>query len=331
MPRPRSALTKLILSLPADLPVADVMAKAKEKGMVTSEQNVSRVRKMATAKPANTVAKKAKTPPKTAGKKVAKKAASKPTALSKSDFIRRQPSTLSAKDVVAAGKKAGLSFTDSLVYMVRGKQTGKGQAKKLAPKSPPSKPAANKADFVRKFPTLSPKDVVAKGKAEGITFNEHYVYNVRAKRRTPAKGKQAAKKVAASKVLTAKTTPAKTSVTMSKSDYVRKFPSLSAKDLAAKAKAEGLKIEPVLVYKVRGYDKKAKAKKRAAAKKPAITPAVVKPVTVAKPAAPVASRAPAGTARIEDLLRAAASALGFGRALEVIREEQARLMAVLGA
>src|SRR5208283_1581155 len=110
------------------------------------------------------------------GKKVAKKAASKPAALSKSDFIRQQPATLSAKDVVAAGKKAGLSFTDSLVYMVRGRKDGKGKArkivaKKLAPKSPTSKPAANKADFVRKFPTLSPKDIVAKGKTEGIMFN----------------------------------------------------------------------------------------------------------------------------------------------------------------
>ena len=37
------------------------------------------------------------------------------------------------------------------------------------------------------------------------------------------------------------------------------------------------------------------------------------------------------SARIEDLLRAAASAPGFATALEVIQAEQASLMAVLGA
>ncbi len=92
------------------------------------------------------------------------------------------------------------------------------------------------------------------------------------------------------------------------------------------------------VYTVRTYDKKAAAKKRAAKKlasKPAITTAVVEPVTVAKPVIapkPTPARSSAGgDAHIEDLLRAAASALGFGRALEVIQAERERLRAVLGA
>ena len=381
MPRPPSALTKFIRSLPADLPVKEVIEKAKAKGFETSDDNVARVRKMASAKMVKKTASKSKKP---AAQHTAKKTANKPAPLSKSDFIRQQPASMSAADVLAAGKKAGLTFTSTLVYMVRGKQTGKGKAKKSA---------TNKADFVRRYPTLSPKDVVARGKVEGIKFNEHYVYNVRAKNKptgkriapktapskaTPSKtpsttskaafvrqhadlapkaivelakaqglklevltvynvrsaDQKAAKRRAASKKATAPTTASgRKPATMSKADFIRRYPKLSAAQLVEKAKAEGIKLDANHVYTVRGYDKRAKVKKRAAKKlavKPAIIPAVVKPVTVPKP--PVAPKpTAAGSARIEDLLRAGAATLGFDRALEVIRAEQARLMAVLGA
>jgi protein involved in polysaccharide export with SLBB domain len=45
MARPRSALSKFILSLPHDLSVKEVIAKAKAKGLKTSENNVYRIRR----------------------------------------------------------------------------------------------------------------------------------------------------------------------------------------------------------------------------------------------------------------------------------------------
>jgi hypothetical protein len=51
MARPRSALSTFVLSLPHDLPVKDVLAKVKSKGMKTSANNVYRIRRLA-GKPA---------------------------------------------------------------------------------------------------------------------------------------------------------------------------------------------------------------------------------------------------------------------------------------
>jgi len=48
--------------------------------------------------------------------------------ISKSDFIRSQPATLSASEVLAKAKAAGLTLTSQLVYKVRG--TAKGAAKR---------------------------------------------------------------------------------------------------------------------------------------------------------------------------------------------------------
>lgn len=48
-----------------------------------------------------------------------------------SDFIRSQPLSMTAPDLVAAGKKAGFEFSTSLVYAVRGrmKKAGGGPAR----------------------------------------------------------------------------------------------------------------------------------------------------------------------------------------------------------
>jgi len=44
-----------------------------------------------------------------------------------SDFIRAQPVSMTAPEVVEAGKKAGFEFSTSLVYAVRGRmKTGGG-------------------------------------------------------------------------------------------------------------------------------------------------------------------------------------------------------------
>ena len=127
---------------------------------------------------------------------------------------------------------------------------------------------------------------------------------------------------------------------VSKSDFIRLHPSLTTAEVITAARDQGMSFTSSLVYAMRGANAgKAATKKRAAKKlavKPATTPAVVEPVVVTKP--PVTSKptavptgAAAGDARIEDILKAAASALGFGRALEVIQAERERLRAVLGA
>ena len=115
----------------------------------------------------------------------AKKNSTKKT-LSKSDFIRSQPSTMSTAGVVAKAKEAGMKISSTLVYMVRGKAGGKGKAKKAAAKKTSAKAGAtarksatSKADFVRAHANLSPKEIVEKGKAEGVKFDVSYVYNVR--------------------------------------------------------------------------------------------------------------------------------------------------------
>jgi hypothetical protein len=61
----------------------------------------------------------------------AKKTSKNP--LSKSDFIRRQPASLSAPEVVARGKAAGITIRAGLVYEVRRVDKAKrGKVKKQA-------------------------------------------------------------------------------------------------------------------------------------------------------------------------------------------------------
>src|ERR1035441_5145207 len=117
----------------------------------------------------------------------AKKISKKPQ--SKSSFIRKQPASLSAAEVVAKAKAAGIKLTSQLVYKVRGdsKAKKKGNAKKTSKTKPvASKGAASKspakmskADFVRSRSHLSPREVVEDGKAAGIKLDASYVYNVR--------------------------------------------------------------------------------------------------------------------------------------------------------
>jgi outer membrane receptor for Fe3+-dicitrate len=105
----------------------------------------------------------------------------------KSAFIRSQPTELSAADVVEKAKADGLTITPGLVYEVRSQVQSKRKAKKTAAKktsavtkSAAQKPAkTTKADFVRKLPTASPKEIIARAKAEGIKINLDYVYKVR--------------------------------------------------------------------------------------------------------------------------------------------------------
>ena len=120
----------------------------------------------------------------------AKKSRSKPglkkTTITKSDFIRQQPSSLSAAEIVAKANAAGIKFAPVLVYKVRGRAKAKRSAKKApaivttAPTAAVTKPAKSKSAFIRSLPSSTPaRDVVKQAKASGIKLNVGYVYNVR--------------------------------------------------------------------------------------------------------------------------------------------------------
>lgn len=125
--------------------------------------------------------------------------------LSKSDFIRNQPATLSAAEVVAKAKAEGIKIDVNHVYKVRGRSKTKASAARKAPSSatgtaaPANTRIKSKADFVRAHPGLSPKEVVEKAKAEGIKIGWRYVYNVRGSDKAAGKKKRAATTASSSK------------------------------------------------------------------------------------------------------------------------------------
>jgi hypothetical protein len=113
---------------------------------------------------------------------------SKKTPVSKSDFIRSQPATLSAAEVVAKAKAEGIKLDRVLVYKVRIRQKGGATAKKAAG---PKKGVASKAAFVRGLPASTPaKEVVAKAKTLGLSLSVNYVYNIRGAAKTAAKNRR---------------------------------------------------------------------------------------------------------------------------------------------
>jgi hypothetical protein len=112
---------------------------------------------------------------------------------SKSAFIRSQPATLSAVEVVAKGEVAGIKFSPQLVYNVRGgskrrKSTGK-KTSTTKPVAATAKSKVSKADFVRDRSHLSPKEIVEDSKAAGIKLDVSYVYNVRGYEKSKTKTK----------------------------------------------------------------------------------------------------------------------------------------------
>jgi hypothetical protein len=113
--------------------------------------------------------------------------------ISKSDFIRNQPNTMSAAEVVAKAKDAGMTIRPGLIYEVRRAAKAKrGVAKKVTKKA--TKPVQSKAAFVRANRSLSPQEIVAKAKTEGIKLDVGYVYNVRGADKAARKKKRAAAK-----------------------------------------------------------------------------------------------------------------------------------------
>jgi hypothetical protein len=119
--------------------------------------------------------------------------AAKKNPVSKSDFIRSQPATLSAAEVVAKAKAQGIKLDPVLVYKVRGRANAKKSIATKTSTAPKSPAPASKAAFVRAHASLSPKEIVAKGKAEGVKFDVGYVYNIRGYDKTTAKRKRSVK------------------------------------------------------------------------------------------------------------------------------------------
>jgi hypothetical protein len=131
---------------------------------------------------------------------------SKTAPVNKSKFVKAQPSSMSASEVVAAAKAQGITLRDKYVYNVRAK--AKVKAVKSAPKTqavstvasaptsvkatstPPATNTAkkvNKSAFVRSLPTsMTAKEVVAKAKAQGITLSVPLVYIARRKTKPAA-------------------------------------------------------------------------------------------------------------------------------------------------
>jgi hypothetical protein len=256
--------------------------------------------------------------------------------LSKSDFIRAQPATLSVAEVIAKGKAEGIKFGSSLVYMVR-RPAKKKKPAKTAAVAPATKPASStasksnlpsKSEFIRSQPgSLSAAEVVAKGKEEGIIFSESLVYKSRG--RSKAK-KSAAKLVAAPVTNSRSKTPAPKSAavktparTKSKADFARARAQLSPKEIVEDSKAEGVKFDANYVYRVRAMDKAARKKKRAAAKKRTSTPVAVN-------GAVPSVTSPATLSSAEDLLRAVAAEIGLGRAVEILAGGRARVRELMG-
>lgn len=127
----------------------------------------------------------------------------------KSDFIRNQPATMSAAEIVEKAKAQGIDLRAGLVYEVR--RTAKARKAPIAKKATAGarragshatsmianggtpKTGLSKAAFVRQFPNLAPREIVEKAKAERIKLDVGYVYNIRSSSKA---GRKVAKRAA---------------------------------------------------------------------------------------------------------------------------------------
>lgn len=187
---------------------------------------------------------------------VAKKA---PKKQSKSDYIRSQPATMSASEVVAAAKAAGIKLSGNLVYMVRG---AKGSTKKTASK-PPGRSTAGKVSI--------PKTTTSKTAGKTATSKKATV-----KKETAMQTKESASPGTAK------------SAGVSKSEFIRMHPGLSVAEVVAAGKDQGLSFSTTLVYAVRGEtksppSKKGTAKRTSAKTSDKKTSTIAKTATLKKP------------------------------------------------
>jgi len=115
--------TSFVLSFPPDVPAKEVVAKGAEQGISLTEKGVYKTRFLARSKLKKAGQKAVKkTPPKAASKKAPKaqtKGKRGPGDGSGSAFVRAQPTSMKAGEVVAAAAAKGISITPGLVYSVR--------------------------------------------------------------------------------------------------------------------------------------------------------------------------------------------------------------------
>ncbi len=141
-------------------------ATSKAGGMATNEKNVSSVggdQEKRTAKPAAAANKPAKVATKPTAKKAAAKKLSAPTVKkeappkaggTKTDFVRAQPEGLSASEVVARAKAAGVALTSKSVHTMRSKiKAAKAIAKRPAVPSKAATKNVTKPEAAQKAPT----------------------------------------------------------------------------------------------------------------------------------------------------------------------------------
>ncbi len=134
--------------------------------MATNEKNVSSVggdQEKRTAKPAAAANKPAKVATKPTAKKAAAKKLSAPTVKkeappkaggTKTDFVRAQPEGLSASEVVARAKAAGVALTSKSVHTMRSKiKAAKAIAKRPAVPSKAATKNVTKPEAAQKAPT----------------------------------------------------------------------------------------------------------------------------------------------------------------------------------
>ncbi len=116
--------TSFVLSFPPSVPAKEVVAAGAEAGITLTEKGVYKTRYLARAKGSKTP-KAALAKPAKAARRPGKRG---PGDGSASSFIREQPATMKASEVVAAAKAKGISLTAGLVYSVR--QAAKKKAAK---------------------------------------------------------------------------------------------------------------------------------------------------------------------------------------------------------
>jgi hypothetical protein len=108
--------SEFIRSMPAAMKASEVVEKAKEANWDIGEGLVYQVRAVDR--------KKNGAPSRGKGlKRITSRAM--PLAGSKSDFVRAQPASMTAAEIIAKAKAAKMTLTSSLVYAVRGRKTSK--------------------------------------------------------------------------------------------------------------------------------------------------------------------------------------------------------------
>lgn len=144
--KPKMSKAAFVRSLPADMHPRDVVAKAKEAGLIFLPQYVYGVRsadaaskgrraKTSTAAKSTAPATAAKASPRAASKRSRK-------ALSKTAFVLAQPSEMMAKDVVAKAKSEGLTISTAHVYAIRSDARRKSATAVVASHRPAKSAAA---------------------------------------------------------------------------------------------------------------------------------------------------------------------------------------------